>query len=74
MKYKYIIVQADEDGNPLRLLKNKEELNEYLEDNGIDPQMIMSEWPEEEDPNYWKEKILILEINDIIKPKVKLSV
>ena len=78
MKYQYLIIKSDEDGNPNYFIASKDELNIILgnlgDELGRSPDDIMDDFPESLDANYWGENVLILEIKGIVAPKVKLSV
>jgi hypothetical protein len=76
MKYKYLVIHADADGIPNTWMKDEVELNEYLSEFDEDYKVeILEDFPEQMDTNYWKEDtILILCLEDIVIPKIKLSV
>lgn len=81
MKYKYLVISGSEDGTNLYPMETDTELNEYLaemsesyndQEEGL---VVMDDFPEEWDTNYWKgNTILILQLENLVKPKVKLSI
>lgn len=70
---KYILIQPDEDGNPITWLDDNEveDLIQLKEDYGV--KEFLTKLPENKDPNYWEEgQVLLLEVE--IKKVVPVKV
>ncbi len=70
---RYILIQPDEDGNPIRWLSEAEvkDIKQLMEDYGVDK--FITSVPEPSDPNYWDERtamLLEVEIKDVVPVKV----
>jgi len=64
----YILIQANEDGNPITFLDNVNDVLESPEDHGV--KVFLSSLPENTDPNYWEYGQAILAEIKILSPKV----
>ena len=67
----YALIKADEDGNPLYIVDDINEVLDSPEDYGIE--RFLDEWPEEKDPQYWTEGNALLVKIEILKPKVAVT-
>lgn len=70
---KYLLIQPDEDGNPITVLDAEEtkDINQFKKDYGIEK--FLDDWPEETDPNYWNEgEALLLEARVVKVKPVKI--
>jgi hypothetical protein len=70
MKYQYLVIS--EGGN--YFYKDIAELNEWLANDEVTPGDIMDDFPEDMDNGYWGSKVIILKLDEIVEPSVKLSV
>lgn len=67
----YILLAPNEDGDPIMMM-TKDEVNEYLEEC---KDVEFRDNFHHMNTNYWKEsEVMIIKIDKIIKPKVKLSI
>ena len=66
----YILIQPDENGNPIMFLHNEEELERFLSEPGeYGVEEFLDSIPNNEDPNYWKTGTAVLAEIKILKLK-----
>ena len=70
---KYILIQPDEDGNPITWLQSEEleNIHDFMIDYGI--KKFLDHLPAEQDPQYWEDgeaMLLEVEIKQIVPVKV----